>query len=124
MLRVLSVSYDSTLVRTRELLLSRAGYRVESALGFRKAMEACSRPLDLVILGVVIPMKEKLEIIECFRTANPSGVVLAVRSGERQLKQVDGYVNGGDPEALLEAIKYLLPRNGKQRRAKANGGRN
>ncbi len=122
MARLLSIAYDATLVRTRHLLLQRAGHHVESALGFRSAMEACQRPFDLIILGQVIPKSDKLELIGCFRNANPGGCVLAlIRAGERHLKGVDGYVNAGDPEALLRAVTYFLGPSAKRHRVKARG---
>ena len=109
MARLVSVSYDETLLRTRELMLKSAGYTVQSAIGFREAMEACASTADLIIIGHSIPRKDKLELIGCFRDANPKGIVIALtRAGEERLKEVDAYINPGNPEELVRAIQYVL----------------
>src|SRR5690242_11852137 len=109
MARLISVSYDETLLRTRELLLKNAGYSVKSAIGFREAMEVCAHVAELAIIGHSIPKKDKVEIIACFRVANPKGIVIALtRAGEERLKEVDAYINPGNPEELVRAIQYIL----------------
>lgn len=39
--RILSVSYDASLLATRKMLLEQQGYSVSSALGFSKALAHC-----------------------------------------------------------------------------------
>ena len=41
--RILSISYDKALLQTRALMLSRAGFEVESAIGFTAAIQACKK---------------------------------------------------------------------------------
>ena len=109
MARVLSISYDETLLRTRELMLESAGHEVISALGYRDAMETCVSTAELAIIGHSIPSKDKLAIIDCFRTANPKGIVIALtRAGEPRLREVDHYVNPGNPEELLRAVTWIV----------------
>jgi DNA-binding response OmpR family regulator len=109
MTRIISVSYDETLLRTRHLLLEQGGYEVASAIGFLEAMEMCRTAADLAVIGHSISEKDKLNIIRCFREASPRGLVIALtRAGEKRLKQVDAYINPGDPEELLRAVKFLL----------------
>jgi len=49
---ILSISYDTALLHTRELMLSREGFEIESAVGFTAALEACKKGhFDLVIMG-------------------------------------------------------------------------
>jgi len=109
MARLISVSYDETLLRTRELMLKTAGHSVRSAMGFREAMDVCAYVAEMVIIGHSIPKKDKAEIIGCFRAANPTGIVIALtRAGEERLKEVDAYINPGNPEELVLAIKYIL----------------
>ena len=110
MARILSISYDETLLRTRELMLKGAAHRVKSALGFQDATESCSRDsFDVIIIGHSIPQKDKLAIIGCFREANPKAVVIALtRAGETRLNDVDHYINPGDPEELLRALAWIL----------------
>jgi len=122
MANILSVSYDETLLRTRELLLESAGHSVTSAFGHHEAMEAC-KPGDfqLVIIGHSIPKKDKLDIIERFRQTNPDATVIAlIRAGEGRLSEVDHYVSPGDPEDLLRSIAWIVsPR--RERRTASRG---
>jgi DNA-binding response OmpR family regulator len=46
--RILSISYDLPLLRTRQLMLTQEGYDVVSAEGFAEALEHCSEKFDLV----------------------------------------------------------------------------
>jgi DNA-binding response OmpR family regulator len=109
MARIFSISYDETLLRTRELMLESAGHDVTCAFGFREAMDICAATADLVIIGHSIPKNDKLAIIDCFRGANPTGIVIALtRAGETRLPEVDHYVNPGDPEELLRAVAWII----------------
>lgn len=117
MANIVSVSYDETLLRTRHLMLEQGGHTVVSAIGFNEAMMACKRTADLLIIGHSIPKQDKLDIIVSFRTANPKGLVVALtRAGEARLKEVDAYINPGDPEELLRAIRYILEPGKKPRK--------
>lgn len=118
MARILSVSYDETLLRTRELLLKSAGQKVTSALQHKEAMKACQQTgYDLVIIGHSIAKADRLEIIECFRENNPHAPVIALtRGGEPRLREVDHYINPGDPEELLRAIARVLKPSSERRR--------
>ena len=110
MARILSISYDETLLFTRELMLRDRRHQVTSALGFHEAREACERgPYDLAVIGHSIPEKDKLDFIAVFRHSNPDAIVIALtRAGERRLKEVDTYVYPGDPEELLRAIDAMI----------------
>ncbi len=117
MARILSISYDETLLRTRHLLLGSVGHKVTSALGFHDAMQGYANPADLLIMGHSIPKNDKVDIIECFREKNPKALVIALtRAGEARLKEVDTYLNPGDPEELLRAIQFALQGTGERRR--------
>ncbi len=107
--RIIAVSYDDTLLRTRRVLLEQAGHTVRSAVGFQAALEECQAAAEVVVIGHSIPARDKIEIINCFRLANPKGIVVALtRAGEDRLKEVDAYISPGDPADLLGAINFLL----------------
>lgn len=109
MARIVSVSYDETLLRTRQLLLEREGHEVTSALGYHDAMLVCASPADLFIIGHSIPKNDKQDLIACCRKANPSAKVVALtRANEDRLKEVDAYISPGDPEELMRAIDLIL----------------
>src|ERR1051326_4180361 len=95
--RIISISYDETLLRTRQLVLEQGAYTVISALGLNDALARCSEPADLIVIGHSIPRDDKLDIIHRFRAANPRGLtVVLTRAGEERLKEVDTYLNPGD----------------------------
>ena len=109
MARIISISYDETLLRTRHLMLEQAGHQVTSAVGFHDAKRACENAADLIIIGHSIPKADKLDLISSFRSMSPNGTVVALtRAGEDRLKEVDAYINPGDPEELLRAIRFIL----------------
>ena len=110
MSRILSISYDEMLLRTRELMLHGAGHSVISALGFREGIETCEQgDFELFIVGHSIPKKDKQDLIACFRAKNPAALVIALtRAGEPRLAEVDTYINPGDPEELMRAVARTL----------------
>ena len=111
MARIVSVSYDEPLLFTRELILRGHHHEVRSALGFADAMELCATAdQNLLVLGHSIPKDDKIQIIQCFRKANPSGqVIILIRAGEERLPSalVDTYVYPGNPEDLVRAIDTI-----------------
>jgi DNA-binding response OmpR family regulator len=110
MARILSISYDETLLRTRQLLLETAGHEVSSAFGYKEALDSSATAVyDVAIIGHSIPKKDKLGIIQTYRGGNPDGIVIALtRAGEVRLREVDHYINPGDPEELLRALAWIL----------------
>src|SRR5689334_24298603 len=108
--RILSITYDETLLKTREMILANAGHTVTSAFFIEEARLACQTPgYDLIIIGHSIPREDKLRFIASFRQANPKALVIALtRAGEPRLEQVDTYINPGDPEELVRAIARAL----------------
>ena len=81
--RILSVSYDMSLLATRKMLLEQKGYAVVNALGFSKALASCrDGGFDLFILGHSIPHDDKLALIEAFRAHCSAPIVSLERHGE------------------------------------------
>ena len=110
MSRILSVSYDETLLLTRELMLKGAGHNVHSCLGYHDSITDCAAgPFDFAIIGHSIPKQDKLDIIVAFRRDNPAALVVALtRAGESRLNEVDFYVTPGDPEELIRALDRIV----------------
>ena len=106
---ILSVSYDSLLLQTRELLLCREGYSVTSALGFTAAIEHCkSDHFDLFVLGHSIPERDKKELIKVFRTNCPSPVLALRRHGEDEPEGADALVYPDDISGFLNEVDRIL----------------
>ena len=110
---VLSISYDESLLRTREWLLSAAGFSVTSALGFTDAAAHCrNSAYDLVIVGHSIPRKDKAALIEQIRMHNHTRVLSLRRQGEDSIPGADLSVESSEgPDALIAAVKTVLGKN-------------
>lgn len=116
MARILSVSYDKSLLSTREMLLHSRGYEVVSAFGFSEALKHCqnSGRFDLFILGHSIPQFDKESLISAFRAKCNAPVVALTKIGEK--------IAGADfelepePEEVLRLVQRLIT----QKRAAAD----
>ena len=107
--RILSVSYDEPLLRTRELLLRREGYDVSSALGFTDAVEHCKDGnFDLFILGHSIPDKDKRQLISVFHGDCQAPVLALRRHGENAPDNADHHAYPDDIEGLLKTVNKIL----------------
>jgi DNA-binding NtrC family response regulator len=106
--RILSVSYDMSLLATRKMLLEQKGYAVVNALGFSKALVSCrDNGFDLFILGHSIPHDDKLALIESFRAHCPAPIVSLERHGENAVP-CDYHASPDNPEKFLEIIDNIL----------------
>jgi DNA-binding response OmpR family regulator len=107
--RILSVSYDEPLLRTRHMLLQREGYQVVSSLGFDNSLEYCKNGgFDIFVLGHSIPHEEKRKLVASFRTQCPGPIISLRRSyGEQPVDGAD-YQIEPDPEPLLKLISELV----------------
>jgi len=80
--RILSVSYDASLLATRQMMLELRGYTVISALGFTEALEKCkASDYDLFILGHSILKRDKQELIRAFRESCSAPILALERVG-------------------------------------------
>jgi DNA-binding response OmpR family regulator len=106
--RILSISYDETLLSTRRLLLEQKGYNVTSALGFTESVEHCrDGSFDLFILGHSIPHKDKLHLIETFRRNCSAPILSLARFGETKVPG-DFHASPDEPVRFLEVVGEIL----------------
>ena len=107
---VLSVSYDESLLRTREWILKGAGFAVTSALGFTEAVAHCrNAAFDLAIIGHSIPISDRMALIDQLRKHNHTRVLALRRHGDENLPGVDHFIEPSlGPDALLEAVRTVL----------------
>ena len=106
---ILSISYDESLLRTREMLLRGEGYLVTSALGQTNAIEQCKKGnFDLLILGHSIPNQDKSELINMFRHHCPSPVLALRRQGEDTPDGADAHAFPDDIDAFLRMVDDIL----------------
>jgi hypothetical protein len=76
-----NVQRISTL-KTREMLLSGAGYLVTSAVGRTEAALLCGCGADLLVLGYSVPSPEKKEVIACYREYSTGPILSLLRSDQ------------------------------------------
>jgi DNA-binding NtrC family response regulator len=114
--RILSVSYDVSLLATRRMLLEQRGYQVTTALGFTEAIKHCrASGFDLFILGHSIPQTDKLELIETFRANCPAPILSLERHGEHFVP-CDYHATPDDPEKLMQVVEDIFA--GRERRTR------
>jgi DNA-binding response OmpR family regulator len=115
--RILSVSYDKALLHTRELMLSREGFEIVSAVGFSAAIEACKEgQFDLVIMGHSIPPADKSAIITQLRAMCDTPILALRRPNDAPLKTAEYNLDPGDPQSFLTCVREIT--NHKTRSAK------
>ncbi len=107
--RILSISYDPLLLKTRQHLLEQQGYRVVSAEGFTEATDRCrAEKFDLVVMGHSIPHKDKEALYELVQRNCPAPVIALLRSGEEPLKGAAGSVDPMNPKEFLDVVSKVL----------------
>ena len=108
---ILSVSYDSRLLATRQQMLEQAGHDVTSALGFTKAIIYCKYPhsssFDLFVLDQTIPASHKKELIRTFQCHCPAPVLSLTQIDEERVES-DYYLNPDQHHRLLETVAEIL----------------
>jgi DNA-binding response OmpR family regulator len=115
---ILSVSYDWSLLVTRDLVLRKAGYTVTSALGFDDAMRLCREiKYDLAIIGHSMPLEDQQALLEEVRKSSGAPVLYLFRSSDGVLEGADYTLDAMEgPDALVRAVNEVLVR---RRRAKS-----
>ena len=107
--RILSISYDESLLRTRQWILEREGYEVTSALGFLDAQAQCrTGGFDLVIIGHSLPQKDKAELLRLAKRGCARRVLSLRRPGQQPVEGADlSIILPESPQELLDAVKGL-----------------
>lgn len=103
--RILSVSYDLPLLRTRHMLLEREGYEVVSTSDIAATLEECKKDdFDALILGHSIPHSDKQKFVQAFRQVCEAAIISLRRSlGDQPVAGAD-YDIEPDPDPLLKVI--------------------
>lgn len=109
--RILCVSYDEVLLRTRAMLLQHEGYGVVSSLGFTNSLRHCNEGgFDLFVLGHSIPIPDQEELTRVFKKSCKGPVVSLRRGiGQAPLSGADVTIDP-EPEELLRIVSRLLRR--------------
>lgn len=105
---VLVISWHQSLAKTREMLLTTAGYVVTSAVGRAEAALRCRCGADLLVLGHSVPSAEKKEVIACYRQYSTGPVLSLLRSDQQKLPDADYGVEAFDPAEVVEVVRRIL----------------
>lgn len=114
MANVLSISYDESLLLTRQLLLEQMGHTVHSAEGFSKAYELCASHgghYALIVLGHSIPHDDKIAMVKHCKDACTCPVLALLRPFETPVPGADKSVDASDPKAFMAAVNQSVGRN-------------
>jgi hypothetical protein len=106
--RVICVSWNEALAKSRELLLRSLGVTVLSALYEKEARSACREDADLLVLGHSVPKEEKRSIIRCFRGHSSAPVLSLLRTGDTKLPEATFGVESANPEEVLSVVRQIL----------------
>jgi DNA-binding NtrC family response regulator len=107
---ILSISYDSSLARTREMLLVAAGFQVATFTESELAIQACQRQsFDLVLIGHSIPLSERKRLLDRVRALCQAPVLALLRYSESPLPGADYVFDASQsPVQLLETVMNIL----------------
>jgi two-component system phosphate regulon response regulator PhoB len=132
--RVLIVDDDPDIVRLVCYNLSHSGYDVQSAGSGREALELVEKqPPDLVVLDVMLPDVDGLEVCRALRQQSSSKripILMLTARGE-EIDRVVGFELGADdyvskpfsPRELVLRVKSILRRSGTDRTDMMHVGR-
>ena len=108
--RVLSISYDESIMKTRHYIFEQAGFDVISVWGFSDAMAQCKDgKFDLVVLGHTLPPQDKTALVSALREKCHCPIVSIRKPGQSKHPDADYSVDAGEgPEAVLAAVRHAL----------------
>ena len=107
--RILSVSYDRPLLRTRQMMLESDDYEVISCANMDESLRYCrEHNFDLFILGHSIPRADKELLVATFHCSCPAPIIsLRTHPGDDVVTGADYYLQP-DPEVLLELVAEIF----------------
>lgn len=108
--RLLSISYDEALLKTRHYIFQQAGFEVISAYGFTEATALCKEGgFDVVVLGHAMPPRDKTQLLNIVQETCSCPTVSIGRPGQAPHQDADYSVDSADgPEAMVAVVKQAL----------------
>jgi DNA-binding response OmpR family regulator len=107
--RILSVSYDQPLMKTRQLLLEREGYEVVSVGTYGASLDECKKGgFDVFILGHSIPPADQENLVREFRQACSAPIISLRRNPGQEMVRGANFHIEPDPEPLLKVIEEIV----------------
>lgn len=119
--KILVVSYERALLRTRTMLLRSDGYQVFTADNIAAAKEICRKTaLELVIIGHSIPRTDQAELSAIVRRDCPGAPILLILRSELEDSpaSIEYTVNAQDgPGVLLRVVTSILRPQGQRKQS-------
>ncbi len=122
--KILVVDDEPNIVQLARLYLEREGFRIESVSDGNSALQALEtgRP-DLVILDVMLPEVDGLEVCRRLRGKNNQVPILMLTARDEDIDKILGLEMGADdymtkpfnPRELVARVKAILRRSGRSR---------
>src|SRR2546423_12393744 len=121
---ILIVDDDPRITDLLRRVLAYEGYSVASAASGSEALNrSLERPPDLVVLDIMLPGLDGLEVARRLRAAGDNVPILMLTARDSVADRVEGFEMGADdylikpfaPEELLVRVKALLRRNQEER---------
>ena len=108
--RILSISYEESIMKTRQYIFEQAGFDVVSALGFSDALAQCKDgKFDVVVLGHTLPPQDKTALVSALRDKCHCPIVSIRRPGQGKHPDAEYSVDAAEgPEAMLVVIREAL----------------
>lgn len=106
--RIICVSWNEALAKSREVLLRSLGVTVLSALYEQEARAVCQEDADLLVLGHSVPNEKKRAVIDCFRQHSTAPVLSLLRTGDTKLPEATVGVESAKPEEVLRVVRQIL----------------
>jgi DNA-binding NtrC family response regulator len=107
--QILSVAGTEALRKTRELLLTRAGFLVVSAMTTRELNHVCRRTVfDLAIVGHAFEEEQKVKVAEVIRQLAPNLPILEICRISPVIPGVEYILRNPDPEELVREVNRIL----------------
>jgi DNA-binding NarL/FixJ family response regulator len=111
---ILNVSYDQSLLDTRELLLRSVGYAVESTSSIEDALVRFrARHFHAVLIGYTVSERDRKHFILLIRQHNPSVPVVFVSNEDEPIDDPSADITtANDPERLLQSVSVAFLEKG------------
>jgi CheY-like chemotaxis protein len=112
---ILNVSYDQSLLDSRELVLCSVGYAVESTSSIEDAlMRFRARHFHVVLIGHSVSERDRERFISLIRQHNPSVPVVFVSNEDEPIDDPSADITTvNHPERLLQSVSVALQTEGK-----------
>ena len=108
--RVLSISYDQAILKTRQYILEQEGLEVVSASGFSDAIAQCKNgKFALVVLGHSLSPQDKTAFANELREHCACPILSIRRPGQSKHPDADYSVDAGEgPQAMVAVVREAL----------------